>query len=118
MSLPCSSRYWTRSVATADLDVVHDVAGGARTGAGWVFRPCWINDEATGRFFYKTVGLIVWRHNSFAFPRFVNLNWVAVEARICKASGRPLEIHDGEEKFVVVLVDARAAADDLLELSG
>ena len=46
----------------------------------------------------------------------VDLHRVAVEVRVGEERGGPLEVHDGEEELVVVLVDARAAADDLLEL--
>ena len=49
-------------------------------------------------------------------PGLVDLHGIAVEVRIGEERGRPLEIHDGEEELAVVLVDARAAADDLLEL--
>ncbi len=47
---------------------------------------------------------------------FVDLHRVAIEVGIGKQRGGPLEVHDGEEELVVVLVDAGAAADDLLEL--
>jgi hypothetical protein len=34
----------------------------------------------------------------------------------CEQPGGALEVHDGEVELVVVLADARAASDDLLEL--
>ena len=55
------------------------------------------------------------RHWRFVGLGFVNLNRVAIKARVGKERGGPLEIHDGEEELVVVLVDAGTAADDLLE---
>ena len=61
-------------------------------------------------------GGVVRRHGRLVRPGFVDLHRIAVEIGVGKQRGGPLEVHDGEEELVVVLVDARAAADDLLEL--
>ena len=47
--------------------------------------------------------------------RLVDLDRVAVEVRVGKEAGGALEIHDGEPGLAVVLEDAGATADDLLE---
>ena len=46
----------------------------------------------------------------------VNLHRVAIKIRVDKQFGGLFEIDDGEEVLVVIFVDARATANDLLEL--
>ena len=116
MSLPSASRYWTRSVTTRDLHVV-DVVLVARPArrvhpAVRADRPSRLRRASSS----PTSGRIVRRNRRLVGPRLVDLHRVAVEVRVGKERGGPLEVHDGEEELVVVLVDARAAADDLLEL--
>ena len=48
--------------------------------------------------------------------RLVDLDRLAIEVGIGKQFRGLLEVHDGEVELAVILVDAGAAADDLLEL--
>lgn len=93
----------------ADFDVVHVVFRG--DGAGRVaddIRRLFADDTARG--------ILVGRDDGILVPRLVNLHRITVEIWVRKEGGRPPEVHDGEEEFVVVLPDPCAAPDDLLEL--
>jgi len=94
----------------ADLDVVHVVSRGAGTGR--------IHDDAAGRVFtdHGTRLVLIGRNHRFVVLWLADLDRGSVEALVCKKRSRPEEVHDGEEEFAVVLVDARSASDDLLEL--
>ena len=59
---------------------------------------------------------IVRRRNGIVFARFVDLHRFAVEVRVGEVVGGLAEVDEGEVVLLGVLVDARAAADDLLEL--
>src|SRR3546814_11410690 len=56
------------------------------------------------------------RHRWVVCTRFIDLDRVAVEVRICEQLCGSLEVHDGKILLAVLLIDARAAPDDLLEL--
>ena len=117
MSLPSASRYWTRSVTTRDFDVVDVVLGRRARGPGAVIVAERIIDDVAGRRRPSpSSGGSSGGTGDSSGPGLVDLHRIAVEVRVGEQRGGPLEVHDGEEELVVVLVDARAAADDLLEL--
>ena len=94
----------------ADLDIVHEVSGGACRR--WVHEGAArrVNDLLAG-------GLLVFRRlDGVVLAGFKNLNGVTIEVWIGEERRGALEIHDGEEELAVVLVDAGATTDDLLEL--
>ena len=59
--------------------------------------------------------LRIGRHRTIPATGLVDHRRLAVEIRVAEQLGGLLEVHDGEEPFVVLLVDAGAPADDLLE---
>ena len=59
---------------------------------------------------------VVGRRDRVVLARLVDLHRLAVEVRIGEVVGRPPEVDEGEVELLGVLVDAGAAADDLLEL--
>src|SRR5690606_984950 len=65
---------------------------------------------------FAVVGLIVGRGHGVVALGFVDLDGVTVEVGVGEERCGALEVHDGEVEFAVVLVDAGAATDDLLEL--
>ena len=59
---------------------------------------------------------VVWRRDGIILARLVDLHRLAVEIGVGKVVGGVPEIDEGEVILLGVLVDAGAAADDLLEL--
>ena len=59
---------------------------------------------------------IVWRNDGVIFTGLVDLHRLAVEVGVGEVAGRATEINQREIKLLGVLMDARAASDDLLEL--
>ena len=57
-----------------------------------------------------------WRHYRLFRFGLVDHHGLAVEIRVSKQTRGALEIHDGEVELLVVLAQAGAATDDLLEL--
>ena len=101
----------------ADFDVVDVVAPWrsrlVSAGAnGWRR----IDDGAASAARPHRVRWIVRRDDGVVRAGLVDLDGIAVEVGVGEQLGGPLEVHDGEEELAVVLVDAGAAADDLLEL--
>ena len=92
----------------ADLDVIDHVGDGPGSGRlaggeGW-------------RLFFHVIRHLLGRQGRIVRAGFVDLHRFAVKGGIGKEGGGPLEVHDGEVELAVLLVDAGAAADDLLEL--
>ncbi len=106
MSLPSASRYWNSFARDGDLYVVYVVFDSA-----WRWR-CWCFRIELG-----AIGIArIWWNDGIVRRWFIDLHRIAIEGRIREQCSRALEIHDREKKLVVVLIDARAAPDDLLEL--
>ncbi len=59
---------------------------------------------------------VVGRSDRIVVAGLVDLNRLAVEVRVGEMAGRAAEVDQGEIELLGVLVDAGAAADDLLEL--
>src|SRR5690348_819102 len=99
-----------------DGDVVDHVARARLAYASATRRlrlaPGWFTFAVT---FVRAGRLLRW-HRRLAGIGLIDLHRIAIEGRIGEQLGGFLEIHDGEPVLVVVLVDTRTAADDLLEL--
>ena len=93
----------------ADFNVVHVVFGWGRPGLRQEVAPWRVIDD-------QCAFIVVGWDRSFIRAGLVDLDGITVKIRVRKERGRLPEIHDREEELAVVLVDAGAAADDLLEL--
>ena len=121
-SLPSASRYSTRSATIADATRRPRRSCDTASAPSWPSSRCSgrprrsrrrpASAESARRRRRRRVG----RHHRVVRARLVDLHRLAVEVRIREVVRRLPEVDQREVVLVRVLVDARAAADDLLEL--